>query len=495
MRIKISGYSCVKELFMKIFIDGRPREAGDNQSIDVFNSATQEKIDTVPKATPGDIQDAINTAQKGKKLWASTPMYTRARILYKCADVLEAHVEELAKLLSTEMGKIIREARGEVDCAVQILRGYVEKAKHLYGETISTEIQPSCANDIIFTRREPLGVVACIAPFNYPVELCMHKLAAALSVGNSVIIKPATDNPLTLLRIVEIMLGAGVPGEVLQIITGPGSVTGQYLVESDKIDAVSFTGSTEVGQSIARAAAGTLKHIFLELGGNDPFIVFEDADMELAVNECAQSRIQNAGQTCCSPKRFFIQNSIKEQFTSLLVERLKKVRTGDPLDENTDLGALISPGAAQEVKRQVELTISQGAKCIYGGTLSKPGYYDPTVLVDVLPAMDISRNLEVFGPVFPIIGFNTEEELLAMANDSTFGLNAGIVTANMNRAFRIAASLECGSVVINGSGNYRNIDQPHGGRKLTGLGREGISCTLAEMTQQKAYILKKILQP
>ncbi|MDR3338327.1 MAG: aldehyde dehydrogenase family protein [Treponema sp.] len=478
---------------MKMFIDGKPVDAGNKQTIDVLNSATQEKIDTVPMATVEDIQHAVNIAQKGKKLWGATPMYARARILYKCADVLESHVEELAVLLSTEMGKIIREARGEVDCAVQILRAYVEKAKHLYGETMPTEIQSGCAKDIIFTRREPLGAVACIAPFNYPVELCMHKVASALSAGNSVLVKPATDNPLTLLRIVELMLGAGVPGEALQIITGPGPVVGRYLVESDKIDAVSFTGSTEVGQGIARAAAGTLKHIFLELGGNDPFIVFDDAGMELAVNECAGGRIQNAGQTCCSPKRFFIQNTIKDRFVELLIERLKKVRKGSPQDEETELGAMINPKAVQEVRRQVELTLSQGAKCIYGGTVSGPAYYDPTVLVNVTPEMDISGSMEVFGPVFPIIGFDTEEELIAMANNTSFGLNAGILTGDIKRAFRVAAALECGSVVINGSGNYRNIDQPHGGRKLTGLGREGICCTLEEMTQTKAYILKGVL--
>ena len=480
---------------MKMFIGGKAVEATGNKVIDVLNSATQEKIDTIPAAAAEDVHKAIEIARTGKKIWAQTPMHERARILLKSADVLEAHVEELAALLSAEMGKVIREARGEVDCAVQILRAYVEKAKHFYGETITTDSQPACDKDIIFTRREPLGIVACISPFNYPVELCMHKVASALSVGNSVIVKPATDNPLTLIRITELMLGAGVPGEVLQIVTGQGSLIGNILVESEHIDAVSFTGSTEVGQKIAEIAARTLKHIFLELGGNDPFIVFEDADMELAVNECAASRIQNAGQTCCAPKRFLIQNSIKEAFTAKLLERLGKVKTGSPLDPNTDLGSLINPAAALEVKQQVELTISQGAKCIYGGNLSKPTYYDPTVLVDVTPKMDISTNMEVFGPVFPILGFDTEEEALAIANDTRFGLNAAVFTGDMKKAIRVTSLLECGSVVINGSCCYRNIDQPHGGRKMTGLGREGICCTLEEMTQPKAYILKGILKP
>ena len=479
---------------MKMFIGGKPVDATDNKTIDVLNSATQEKIDTVPAATAEDVNQAIKIAQTGKKLWAKTPMHERAKILLKSADVLEAHVEELAVLLSTEMGKIIREARGEVDCAVQILRAYVEKAKHLYGETIATDTQPACDKDIIFTRREPLGVVACISPFNYPVELCMHKIAASLSVGNSVIAKPATDNPLTLLRITELMLGAGVPGEALQMITGRGSLIGNILVESKDVDAVSFTGSTEVGQEIAAAAGRTLKHVFLELGGNDPFIVFEDADMETAVNECVAGRIQNSGQTCCAPKRFFIQNSVKDAFVSKLTERLKKVRTGSPLDENTDLGSMINTSAALEVKRQVEMTIKQGAKCIYGGNLSKPTYYEPTVLVDLTMDMDIAKDMEVFGPIFPIFGFDTEEEVISAANNTCFGLNAGVFTNDYKKAIRTASMLECGSVIINGSPAYRNIDQPHGGRKMTGLGREGICCTLEEMTQPKAYILKGILK-
>ncbi len=479
---------------MKMFIGGYPVDSSDKKTIPVYNSATQELVDSVPSATTDDVNSAMLIAQEGKRLWAETPMHERARVLLKSADVLEAHVEELAVLLSTEMGKIIREARGEVDCAVQILRSYVEKAKHLYGETMTTETQPSCEKDIIFTRREPLGVVASIAPFNYPVELCMHKVAAALSVGNSVIVKPATDNPLTLLRIVELMLGAGVPGSVLQIITGPGGMVGNMLVESEHIDAVSFTGSTEVGISIAKSAAQTLKHLFLELGGNDPFIVFDDADMELAVGECASGRIQNAGQTCCAPKRFLIQNSIKDIFVEKLIARLKTVKTGNPLDEETEMGVLISPRATLEVQKQVEHTLSQGAACVYGGRLIGPTYYEPTVLVNVTPDMDICKGLEVFGPVFPIIGFDTEEEAVRIANNTPFGLNAGVITRDMKKAFRVASKMQCGSVVINGSGNYRNIDQPHGGRKLTGLGREGICCTLEEMTQPKAFILKSILK-
>jgi acyl-CoA reductase-like NAD-dependent aldehyde dehydrogenase len=478
---------------MKMIIGGLKTDASDLQTIDVYNSATQELIDTVPSATEEDVLRAIQIAQQGREVWGETPTHKRSAILLKCADLLERHEEELSLLLCREMGKIIREARGEVDCAVQILRSYVEKARHFYGETM-TDAQASCDRDIIFTRREPIGVVACIAPFNYPVELSMHKVASALAAGNSVIVKPATDNPLTLIRITELMLQCGVPGSVLQIVTGYGSKVGKILTESVDIDAVSFTGSTEVGVSIAKAAGNTLKHLFLELGGNDPFIVFEDADIDLAVNECVSGRIQNAGQTCCAPKRFIIQNSVKDAFTDRLLQRLQSVRTGSPLDENTDLGSLISPKAAREVKAQVEKTIAQGAKCVCGGDIYDESYFNPTVLLDVTPDMDVSKDMEIFGPVFPIIGFDTEAEAIRIANNTQFGLNAGILTRDMKRAFKVASKMECGSVIINGSGNYRNIDQPHGGRKMTGLGREGVSYTLQEMTQPKAYILKKVLE-
>ena len=479
---------------MKMFIGGQPRDSRDLKTIEVHNSATMELIDHVPLATTEDINEAIQFARKGKSEWAELPMHARARLLLKCADILEEHREELAVLLCKETGKIIREARGEIDCAIQLLRGYTERAKHLYGETMPTDSQIGTEKDIIFTRREPLGIVGCITPFNYPVELCMHKIASAMSVGNCVIVKPAIENPLTCLRVVELMLSTGIPGNVLQMITGPEVLVGDMLLESKYIDAISFTGSTEVGILIAKRAAETLKHVFLELGGNDPFIVFDDADLALAVSEVIAGRITDAGQICCAPKRFLVQKGVKDEFVRRLIERLSVLKIGSPLDEETDMGSLISPEAAQKIQRQVELTIQQGAQCVYGGKLRAPTYYDPTVLVDVKVGMDICHGMEVFGPVFPIIEFDTEEQAISIANNTTYGLNAGVMTQDMKKALRVASRLECGAVVINGSSCYRNIDEPHGGRKLSGLGREGISSTLEEMTQIKSYVLKSALK-
>ena len=477
---------------MKMFIDGKRAEARDGAAIQVMNSATLEWIDSVPRATVEDVQEAIDAAQRGKKRWAGTPVHERVRIMQRCADAIDARREELARSLSTEMGKIIREARPEIRVCAQILRGFAEKAAHHYGQTM-TEYQVGTEKDIIFTRKEPLGVVACVSPFNYPVELCTQKMAAALAAGNAVIIKPASDNPLTIMKMVEICLEAGIPGDVLQLLTGSGAVVGNLLAESPQIDAISLTGSTEVGISVAQAGAKTLKRVFLELGGNDPFIVFDDADLEHAIKDAVAGRVQNAGQTCCSPKRFIVQDTVRQAFIDGAVDRIRQLKLGSPLDEATDFGSLISERAAQDVQKQVELTIAQGARLVCGGKAYNKTYFEPTILDGVTMDMDVATDLEIFGPVLPIISFHTEEEAIAIANATCYGLQAGVMTRNINRAMRVASALQCGGVVINSSGNYRHLDQPFGGYKMSGLGREGVSVTLDEMTQEKSYILKNVL--
>lgn len=477
---------------MKMLIDGQRVDALDKATIPVLNSATQELIASVPAATEDDVRRAIAAAQQGKLLWEGTPQHKRSLILNKCAEKIDNHLDELSRMLTTEMGKIIVEARAEVDCVAQIFRGFAEMANHFYGQTMS-DFQKGSETDIIFTKNEPLGVVACISPFNYPVELCYHKVAAALAVGNAVIIKPATDNPMTVLKIAELCWEAGVPGKVLQVVTGEGRKVGRLLAESEGIDKISLTGSTEVGIEVATLAARTLKHLSLELGGNDPFIVFEDADMDLAVSEAVAGRLKNAGQTCVAPKRFIVQNTVKDEFVEKVIAALKKIKLGSPLDEGTQLGSLISVKAANRVLEQVRQTVAQGAKCVYGGNIFDQSYFEPTVLTGVTRDMEIAVGMEVFGPVFPVIGFDTFEEAVAIANGTPYGLQAGVMTRDASKAIRAAAGIKAGAVVINGSGNYRDIDQPFGGVKMSGMGREGVSTTLQEMTQAKSYILKKIM--
>ncbi|MDR1156734.1 MAG: aldehyde dehydrogenase family protein [Oscillospiraceae bacterium] len=477
---------------MKMFIGGQRADASDGKTHVVLNSATGVPLDTIPAATVSDIERAIDIAQEGKLRWAATPQYERSRILQRCADLIEERQEELATLLSSDMGKIIRESRPEIRCSAQIFRGFAEQANHLYGKTMP-DYQYGSEKDLIFTMHQPLGVVACISPFNYPAELCSHKMASSLAAGNAVIVKPATDNPLIILALVELCLEAGVPGDVLQCVTGSGALIGDHLSKHPHIDAITLTGSTEVGLSVAKAAAGTLKRVFLELGGNDPFIVYEDADMDLAVEEAVRGRVQNAGQTCCAPKRFIVQNSVRAAFVDSVCARLQKVRRGSPLDENTDLGALISARAAQGVEAQVRHTVAQGARLVCGGHVFDNSYFEPTLLDDVTLQMDIARDMEVFGPVMPVIGFDTMQEAIDVANATCFGLQGGVMTRDNKKAFHTASALACGGVCINASGNFRNVDQPFGGWKMSGLGREGISVTLKELTQEKSFILKGVL--
>jgi succinate-semialdehyde dehydrogenase/glutarate-semialdehyde dehydrogenase len=346
--------------------------------------------------------------------------------------------------------------------------------------------------DVIFTRREPLGIVVCVVPFNHPASLYTQKIAPALAMGNAIIIKPASHNPLTVIRLTELLLEAGVPGNVAQVVTGSGSVIGDHLVSSPRIDAITLTGSTEVGITVAEQAAKHLHHVYLELGGNDPLIIFDDVDVEKAVDEVVVSRAYNAGQTCASSKRIIVQNSIRQAFTEKLVKKLGDLRIGDPLDPQTDIGCLITEKAALDVQRQVKHTVEQGARCILGGAPYDRTFFPMTVLVDVTPNMDIAKDLEVFGPVFPIIGFDTAEEAIEIANSSIFGLMGGVMTGDYKKALKIATALECGGVVINGSGNYRPPELAFGGYKMSGLGREGVSATLEEMSQLKSIVLKGV---
>jgi succinate-semialdehyde dehydrogenase/glutarate-semialdehyde dehydrogenase len=265
------------------------------------------------------------------------------------------------------------------------------------------------------------------------------------------------------------------------------------LVESADVDAISFTGSTEVGLSIAALAAKTLKHISLELGGNDPFIVCEDADMELALAEAVGGRLSNAGQTCCAPKRFIVHHSLVDSFTSGLVERHKKVKTGCPLSQDTELGSMINEAAALRVEEQIAKTVAQGAKLLLGGKKLEHAYFEPTVLAGVTTDMDIARDMEVFGPVWPVISYSTLDEAIEIANNTRYGLHAGVISKDFGKAMHVAGRLECGGVVINGSGCYRNVDQPFGGVKMSGVGREGMCCALQSMSREKSYILKSAL--
>lgn len=476
---------------MEMLIGGK--KAAGSGRIEILNPATNEVIDTVPAATEAELDLALQSAAEGFSEWSSRTILERNRILYRYAALVEEHRKELQELLCRENGKNIKNTEMELDAVHALFTGYAEKAAHLYGETMPGGNQmTSDSKDLVFTRWEPLGVVVCLVPFNFPVDLYAEKAAPALAAGNAVIIKPPTDCPLTIIRLVELLHEAGVPPKAAQVVTGRGGLIGEKLVSDPRIAAVSLTGSNQVGVETYQRAAKNLTRVFLELGGNDAFIVNEDADLNLAVSEAVFGRMGNCGQTCCASKRFIVHHLVEQEFTRKLVEALKKVKIGDPTDPELDEGCMISRSAARQVEEQVAYTVGQGASCVLGGKVYDEVYFPPTVLTGVTREMDVARDLEIFGPVFPIIPFQTMDEAIAIANQSCYGLMGAVFSKDIKTAMSAAGRMQCGGVVINGAGDFRSSEMPFGGYKKSGIGREGIAGTLCEMMQEKSYVLKQV---
>ena len=488
-----SAHNEKEEPTMKMIINGNKVDSSDGKVIEVFNPATGELIDTVPAATEEDLELALDTARVGTRIWRKVPLYKRSAVLRKYAQLLRDHVDELAATMSKESGKLLRDCKGELDFTAVVFEAHAEKGMTYGGLTLPQASDYRVEGDIIFTLRQPLGVIADVVPFNYPAELYAHKVAPALITGNSVIVKPSSDTPLTDIMMTELLYEAGVPAEAAQIVTGSGSKVGNYLASSPKIDGFSLTGSVPVGITSMANCAKNLTKCYLELGGNDPIIIFEDADLDQAVEETLGGRASNAGQTCCGTKRMIVQNSVKEAYTEKLITALKALKIGDPMDDATDMGPLINEQAAIDCEEQVKLTVGQGAKLLYGGNRFDRTFFEPTVLGDVTLDMDIATTLEVFGPVFPIIGFDTVEEAIEIANAAPYGLNSGVMTKDLSTAMKVSTEIEAGTCVVNGSGNYRSACLAFGGVKMTGIGREGTTETLDEYTVTKSIALKALL--
>lgn len=477
---------------MKMIIGGKPVGASDGATLDVINPATGAVIDTVPAATKEDIDEAVKAAKAAQKIWAKVPVWEKAEIMMKFLDLVKRDEEDLAQTLSQETGKPICEARGEIGNIFISFKAFSEKAKHLYGEVIHGTQEPGQQNHMLLTVREPIGVVACVIPFNFPCDLFDQKVAPTLLSGNAAIVKPSTDNPLTLCKLTALLVEAGVTDGAVQIVTGRGSKVGSWLCSHPDVSAITLTGSTEVGIETARTAADHLAHIALELGGNDAFIVLEDGDVDLAVEEMIWGRMYNCGQVCCASKRFLIHNSLKEEFIEKAIRRIKKIKVGDPADEDTQLACLISEAAAIGVEEQVIRTTEQGGKVILGGKRSG-AFYEPTVIVDVPKTADVAIDMEIFGPVVPIIGFDTTEEAVEIANASKFGLCGCVFSRDMKTAFDVCSKLECGGTIINGASFFRSFEMPFGGYKYSGIGTEGVSSTFDEVTHTKTIVLKNII--
>ena len=476
---------------MKSLIGDTWRDAKDGAIIEVRNPATNELIDTVPSLSEEEVNEAIEYAYLKQKEWANVPVYERCSILMKFVSLVERDKDILAKTLSDETGKPIKEAYNEIGNISVGVPAYVEKVKHDYGNVIPRGCEKGQEDTIQYTVQRPLGVCAAIIPFNFPSDIFINKIPPALLMGNSAILKPASVNPLTLTKYVELLIEAGVPKGVISVVHGSGSVVGRALTTNSKVSLVTLTGSTEAGIDALRNCSEHLAHSSLELGGNDAFILCEDGDVDLAVEETVWGRLYNTGQVCCASKRFLVHNSIKDEYIEKMIAKIRTLKVGYPSEEDTDIGCLISEDAAIEVESQVNKTIEQGARLVYGGRRNG-AFYEPTILDLVTRDMDVSKDMEIFGPVIPVIGFDTIDEAIEIANQSKFGLSGSIITRDMNKAIKASEKMECGGFVINGASFFRSFEQPFGGWKYSGIGNEGVMSTLREMSRTQTVILKNI---
>lgn len=477
---------------MKMLIDSHWVEASDGNWQEVCNPGTGEVIDKVPIATLKDAEKALLAAQRGKEAMGRLPAHERSAILFRIADAMEADKATLSELLARENGKPIKQTRGEVAAAIRIYRGFAEEAKRILGKVVPMDAVPGQERNLAFTIRQPLGVVAAIIPFNYPVELCAHKDGAALAAGNAVIVKPPSNCPLTLLKIAALMEEAGLPKAAHQVITGPGKLIGDFLARSQGIQMITVTGSTEVGIKISQLAAQNLKKVHLELGGNDAMIICSDADLEKAAEAVVLGRLARGnGQICCAVKRIFVDAQVYNNFAEILTEKVRALKVGNQLDEDTDVGPLIDEEAARKVEAAINDAVEAGAKLRAGGH-RKNAFIEPTVLTDISPQTELFRE-ETFGPVAPLVAFQNLDEAIEMVNDSPYGLQAALFTKDINRAFDIAYRLEAGGVIINWSSAIRVESLPFGGIKMSGHGREGLYDTINDMTEQKIILVHDAL--
>ncbi len=475
-----------------MLLDGEWVGASDGATRVVVNPGTGERIDEVPVATDRDVLRAIEAAQRARPRIRDLPAHERARILIEVAGRMEDDRNALAQLLARENGKPIRQTREEVGAAARIFRGFGEEAKRLFGRVMPMDAVPGMERHFAVTIRQPLGVVAAIVPFNYPVELWAHKAAAALAAGNALISKPPTPCPLTLLAVARLLEEAGLPRAAHQMLTGPGETMGRILAESPGVQLITVTGSVETGVSLARAAAGQLKRVHAELGGNDASIVCADADLERAAEAIVMGRLARGnGQICCSVKRVLVHESVKAELARRLTEWAKRLSVGDQLLETTEVGPLISPAAAEEVVGRVQQAVEAGAVLLAGGS-RRGAFVEPTVLLDV-PTTAAVFHEETFGPVVPLVGFTSIDEAVALANDSQYGLQSAVFTRDISTALSVAHRLEAGGVMVNWGSALRSETLPFGGIKRSGMGREGVHDTLLEMTEQKAILFHDAL--
>jgi len=469
----------------QLLIGGEWRDAEGGKTLPVINPATEEVIAEIGAASKSDVDAAVAAARAALTgPWGKLSARERGRLIWRVGEKLVEQIDQVARLETLHNGKPITESRHiEIPMAAECLQYFAGWADKIHGETV-----PVKGNALVYTTREPLGVVAAIVPWNFPLLLAMWKVAPALAAGNTVILKPASQTPLTALAFGQIALEAGLPPGVLNVITGSGASVGQALVEHPGIDKIAFTGDTSTGRGVMRTAAETLKHITLELGGKSPNIVFPDADLDAALRGATVGIFYGKGEVCAAGSRLLVDKSIKDQFLAKVAERTKKMVAGDPLDPKTRLGAISSKAQLERVLNYVEIAKREGASLVAGGSRADIGtgkgyFMQPTVFVDVKPDMTIARE-EIFGPVLAAIEFADVDEAIARANDSMYGLAAGVWTRDVKKAHYVASRLQAGTVWVN-TYNVYDAAASFGGYKQSGFGREMGQHALDYYTQLK----------
>jgi succinate-semialdehyde dehydrogenase / glutarate-semialdehyde dehydrogenase len=463
------------------FVGGRWCEADNGETIDVTNPATGETLCTVPKMGAAETRRAIDAAKNAWPEWRRKPAKERSVVLRRWYDLMVANVDDLGKLMTAEQGKPLTEAKGEVLYAASFIEWFAEEAKRVYGDTI-----PSPWTDRrLVVIKEPIGVCAAITPWNFPAAMITRKAGPALASGCTMVAKPAESTPLSALALAVLAERAGIPAGVFSVLTGKSREIGGEMTANPDVRKLTFTGSTEVGRILMKQSADTIKKLSLELGGNAPFIVFDDADLDAAVEGAIASKFRNAGQTCVCANRLYVQSGVYDAFADKLVEAVKQLKVGNGLEPGVLQGPLIDQKAVEKVEDHIQDAVSNGARVLLGGKRHALGksFFEPTVLADVTPKMKVAHE-ETFGPLAPLFRFDTEEDAIRLANETEFGLASYFFGRDVGRIWRVAEGLECGMVGIN-TGIISNEVAPFGGVKQSGLGREGSHYGIEEFLEIK----------
>lgn len=454
---------------------------GVGNAIAVINPFDGSVLGRVPNLTDPDIHDAIKASQVAQSAWAARTAKERANVLQRWADLIDEYTEDLARILTAEQGKPIKEARTEITYANSFIRWFAEEAKRLYGDVI-----PATKSNLRFVvQKEAVGVCAAITPWNFPSAMIARKVAPALAAGCTMLVKPSEQTPFSALALAQLATEAGLPTGVLQILTGDAKRLGKHLCTDPRIAKLSFTGSTQVGKRLMAQCADTLKRLSLELGGNAPFIVFDDAHLERAVDALMLAKFRNAGQTCICANRIFVARPIKDKFVALLEQRIKALSVGNGMNPDTDIASLIDERAVQKIQRLLDNALAKGAKLVCGGKCHEgAGFaFEPTIVVDMDDSMDMSQE-EIFGPVAAVFVFDSEEEVIARANATPYGLAAYFFCQDHARAWRVSEALQYGMVGHN-TAELSNEVAPFGGIKQSGFGREGSKYGIEEYVYTK----------